>query len=256
MPYLSSNQISEGDLHETGNSSLIIKPITILVVDDHVLVCAAISHVLATRPEIKRVVIASNYVEAERQATQLHPDIIWLDMHIVRSPYDGIAEICRLRKLSPESRIIALADVEDEREAFAAMMTGAQGYRSKQDVDPSEIMLLIHMIYCGETVLRPALMTDIMKRLRTATMPLGGYENILGDRVLLRKGEHRGIDQLTAREREILQLISKGYRDRDIATGLHISVKTVQKHVQSVLSKLGVQNRTEAAYLINQLATS
>jgi DNA-binding NarL/FixJ family response regulator len=56
---------------------------------------------------------------------------------------------------------------------------------------------------------------------------------------------------LTAREREILQLISQGYRDREIAEGLHISKKTVQKHVQSILSKLGVQNRTEAAYLLH-----
>jgi DNA-binding NarL/FixJ family response regulator len=61
---------------------------------------------------------------------------------------------------------------------------------------------------------------------------------------------------LTIREREILQLISQGYRDRDIAEGLHISEKTVQKHVQSILSKLGAQNRTEAAYLIHSQTVS
>lgn len=62
----------------------------------------------------------------------------------MRSPREGIAEIGRLRKLSPESRIMALSDTEDEQEAFTAIMAGAQGYRSKQDIDPSEIMLLVH----------------------------------------------------------------------------------------------------------------
>jgi DNA-binding NarL/FixJ family response regulator len=254
MSYRSLDQQSESDFQET--TALPLRSITVLVVDDHALVRAAINHVLTSQPEVERVISVPNYLEAEAQAAKLHPDIIWLDMHIMRSHSDGIAEIRRLRKLSPESRIIALADAEDEQEALAALMAGAQGYRSKQDVDPSEIMMLIQMIYRRETVLHPALMTRVLQRLRTAAMPLWDSEDGLGGRALLRKAEYNGLEQLTTREREILQLISRGYRDRDIAKGLHISEKTVQKHVQSVLSKLGVQNRTEAAYLIHQLAPS
>lgn len=254
MAFSSLEQRTESNLQETNTSSLMIKPITILVVDDHALVRAAISHVLTSQPEVKRVAMARNYAEAEKETAQLHPDIIWLDMHITHSPNDGIVEISRLRKLSPESRIIVFADVEDEHEAFAAIMRGAQGYCSKQDVDPSEIMQLIRMTYASETVLRPALMTRVIHRLRTAAMPLWGAENVSSDRLLSHKRESGGVEQLTAREREVLQFISRGYRDRDIANELHIAEKTVQKHVQSVLGKLSVQNRTEAAYLIHQKA--
>lgn len=248
MSYKLADQEFEDGFIETGNGSLATVLVSVLVVDDHALVRAAISQVLSTRTEIKLVVTAQNYAEAEAQAAKLYPDIIWLDMHVAHS--DSLAEIHRLRKLSPNSRIIALADVENEQEAFAAIMAGAQGYRSKQDVDLDDIMTMIHAVYRNEFVLRPELLTRLMQRLRTAAMPLWGSENGTGNHVLLRNKEFNGIEHLTTREREILQLISQGYRDRDVAEGLHISEKTVQKHVQNILSKLGVQNRTEAAYLI------
>ncbi|MEO6887923.1 MAG: response regulator transcription factor [Ktedonobacteraceae bacterium] len=252
MSSISIAQKPDSGFQETGTSLATIMPITVLVVDDHALVRAAIKDVLTSQPEIKCVAMVRNYIEAEKETVRLHPDIIWLDMDITHSSNTGIVEINRLRKLSPGSRIIALADVEDENEAFAAIMTGAQGYRSKQDIDPSEVMPLIRMMCSGETALQPALMTQVMHRLRVAAMPLWGAENIAGERVLLRHGACSGVEQLTIREREVLQFISRGYRDRDIAKGLHISEKTVQKHVQNVLGKLGVRSRTEAAYLIHQ----
>lgn len=252
---MQSSELEEKNINgfqETNISSQ--KSITVLIVDDHALVRAAINHTLSSEAEIKRVAMARNYIEAEQLAAQLQPEIIWLDMYIMRSPRDGITEIGQLKKLSPGSRIMALSDVEDEQEAFAAILAGAQGYRSKQDVDPGEIMLLINMLYHGETVLRPALMTHVMHRVRTSLLPLSDSKNGPAKRLLPINDEYKVLEQLTPREREILQLISRGHRDRDIADGLHISEKTVQKHVQSVLSKLGVQNRTEAAYLIHQKA--
>ncbi len=254
MSYIHVEQEFENSFIETGAVGLLESPISVLVVDDHTLIRAAISQVLASEPEIKLVVTAQNYAEAEMQTDRLHPDIIWLDIHVAGS--DSLAEIHRLRKLSPDSRIIALADVEDEREAFAAIMAGAQGYRSKQEVDLNDIMAMIHAASRNEFVLRPELLTRLMQRLRTAAMPLWGSERGTGNHVLLRNKEFNGIEHLTTREREILQLISQGYRDRDIAEGLHISEKTVQKHVQSILSKLGAQNRTEAAYLIHHQSTA
>lgn len=254
MSHILPDQESESNFLDNSDSILPMRSITVLVVDDHALVRAAISQVLSSQPEMKCVVAAQDYAKAEEQVAKLRPDIILLDMHIARS--DSIAEIRRLRKLSPASRIMALADVENEREAFAAIMAGAQGYRSKQDVDPGEIMRMIRAICQGEFVLRPVLLTLLMRRLRDAALPLWGSENGSGHRTLLRNTEFNELAQLTTREREILQLISQGYRDREIAEGLHLSEKTVQKHVQSVLSKLGAQNRTEAAYLIHRQGVS
>jgi DNA-binding NarL/FixJ family response regulator len=254
MSHILPDQESESNFLDNSISTLLMRSITVLVVDDHALVRAAISQVLSSQPEIKCVVAAQDYAKAEEQVAKLYPDIILLDMHFARS--DSIAEIRRLRKLSPDSRIIALADVEDEQEAFAAIMAGAQGYLSKQDVDPGDIITMIQMLCHDELVLRPVLLTRMVQRLRAAALPLWGSENGLGNSARRSNANLTGLAELTTREREVLQLISQGYRDRNIAEGLQISEKTVQKHVQSILSKLGVQNRTEAAYLVHQQSVS
>lgn len=206
---------------------MLVTNITVLVVDAHAHIRAAVNRALTSQPAIKLVVTAQDYTEAEKQTAQLLPDIIFLEMNIGRS--DGIAEIHRLKKLSPASRIMAIADEEDEQEAFAAIIAGAQGYRSTQDIDPDEILSRIQMLCRDEFVLRPRLLIRLMQRLRAVV--LGGSENASGSRRLQFGKEFNELAQLTAREREILQLISKGYCDRDIAKRLHISEKTVQKHV-------------------------
>jgi DNA-binding NarL/FixJ family response regulator len=242
-------QESRQDLLESQTSPL-PGPLTILIVDDHALVRSALSQVLTSQPEVERIVLAADYTEAERQTAQVHPEIIWLDLHIVHA--DSSTEIGRLRQLAPDCRIMALTDVEDEEEAFAAIMAGAQGYRSKEDVGPEEVLPMIHRLYRDEFVLRPALVAYLMQRLRRAALPLWDWDKTPSRHALIRSATSRGLAQLTAREREILQLISQGYRDREIAGGLYISEKTVQKHVHGILSKLGAQNRTEAAYLLHQ----
>src|SRR5712692_1715409 len=150
MSHILPDQESESNFLDNSIPILPMRSITVLVVDDHALVRAAISQVLSSQPEIKHVVAVQDYPKAEEQVAKLYPDIILLDMHIARS--DSIAEIRRLRKLSPDSRIMALADIKDEQEAFAAIMAGAQGYLSKEDVDPDDIMTMIQMLYRDELV--------------------------------------------------------------------------------------------------------
>lgn len=249
MSHLTLARETEHAFLGTSTSAVPLRHIIVMVVDDHPLIRSAISQALTPQPEVKLVVTVRDYAEAEAQVAQPHPETIWLDMHIARG--DGISEIHRLRKLYPGSRIIALADVEDEQEAFAAIMAGAQGYLSKQDLDPGDLMTMTRMLCRDEFVLRPVLLTRLMQRLRAAALPLWGTERGPGYRARQSNATLRGLAELTIREREVLQLISQGYRDRDIAGGLHISEKTVQKHVQGILSKLGVQNRTEAAYLVH-----
>jgi DNA-binding NarL/FixJ family response regulator len=185
---------------------------------------------------------------------QLHPDIIWLGMNMACG--DKVSQISHLLKLSPTSRIMILTDVESEQEAFCAIMAGAAGYRSTQDVDLDEIISINHALCRGELVLRPVLLTGLVQRLRSAAMPLWGSERRLLGRVQRSNTSLEKLEQLTEREREVFRFMSRGYRDRNIAEGLHISEKTVQKHVQSILNKLGVQNRTEAAYLMYQRFSS
>jgi DNA-binding NarL/FixJ family response regulator len=217
---------------------MLITPITVLVVDDHALVRTAISQVLTSQPEIKLVILAQDYAEAEKQIAQLSPEIIWLNLHIARS--DGLAEIGLLRELAPASHILALADVEDEQEAVAAIMAGAQGYRSKQEIVPGEIMTMINMLRHGEFVLRPLLLAHLLQYLRDmATRPRWTFENQSNALVLLCYAESNELAQLTTQERGVLSLIRQGFQDREIAKELHISEKTVQKHIQHILSKLG-----------------
>ena len=250
MSHAGLEQEQVGKYLETKSASTPEKTLTVMIVDDHVLIRQAFVRILSAQSGIERIVVAQDYVEARDQAAKQRPDIIWLDIHTGHA--DGIAEVSTLRRIVPASRIIILADLEDEQEAFAAVMAGAQGYRSKQDLDESDIASAIPMLYRGEFVLRAPLYARLVQRLRSAALPLWGAENGNRSHPLVRNSRMNGLAQLTAREREILQLISQGYRDHDIAKGLHISEKTVQKHVQSILSKLGAQNRTEAAYLIHQ----
>ena len=249
MTHLTLDRETENAFLEASISSVPLRHIIVMIVDDHPLIRSAISQALTPQPEVKLVVTVQNYTEAEAQVAQLQPDTIWLDMHIARG--DGIAEIHRLKKLYSGSHVVALADTEDEQEAFAAIMAGAQGYLSKQDVDPGDLMTMTLMLCRDEFVLRPALLTRLMQRLRAAALPLWGTERGSGYHARQSHATLNGLAELTVREREVLQLISQGYRDRDIAEGLHISEKTVQKHVQGILSKLGVQNRTEAAYFVH-----
>jgi two-component system NarL family response regulator len=174
MSYLDPAQESD-QLFIESTASPLPGPLTVLIVDDHALVRSAIGQVLAAQSEIEHIIMARNYADAEEQTAQLHPDIIWLDLHVAH--VDSSAEIDRLKKLSPASRIIALADVEDEREALAAIMAGAHGYRSKQDVHQDEIMPIIRGLCRNELVLCPKLVMPLIRRLREAALPLWEAES-------------------------------------------------------------------------------
>src|SRR5258708_20135633 len=135
MSHLTLAREAENAFLEASTSTVPLRHIIVMVVDDHPLIRSAFGQALTPQPEVKLVVTVHDYTEAEAQVAQLQPDTIWLDMHIAHG--DGIAEIHRLRKLYPGSRVIALADVEDEQEAFAAIMAGRAGHLLQQQRGPS-----------------------------------------------------------------------------------------------------------------------
>lgn len=209
-----------------------VNNITVLVVDSRNHISIAIGQMLTPQPPIKLVVTVQNYAEAEEQAAQLCPDIIWLEMNTEQS--NGIAEIRRLKNLSPNSRIIAIADEEEEQEAYAAIMAGAQGYGSLGDITPDEITSMVQMLCRDEFILHPKLLLNLMQRLRATA--LGEF----GSPALQLNGKFNKLAQLTTRERVIFQSIGQGQSENDIARSLHITQNAVRRHVRSILNKLSL----------------
>lgn len=153
-----------------------VASLTVLVVDAHAPSRMAISQALTYQPAIKLVATAQNYSVAEKLTAQLSPDIIWLDLNSGQP--DGIAEIHRLKKLSAASRIMAITAKEDEQEAFAAILAGAQGYRSQASIDAVQLMSSIQVLCRDEFVFPPKLRKRLLQRLRAAA--LSGFEEVLG----------------------------------------------------------------------------
>lgn len=146
---------------------MLIANITVLVVGAQAYLGAAIGQALHDQPTIK-LVITEDYAEAEKQTAQLYPQIIWLQMNMGHS--DGMAEIRRLKQLSPASRLIVLVAEEDEQEAFAALMAGAQGYCSTQQLEPDAILSSIQLLCRDTFVLPPALRVRLLQRLRATAL--------------------------------------------------------------------------------------
>jgi NarL family two-component system response regulator LiaR len=140
---------------------------------------------------------------------------------------DGIEAIRGLRERAPDARAIVLSSFIDDEKLFPAVRAGAAGYLLK-DVEPQELVRAIRTVYGGEALLHPAVTARVMEELAAGPRPSSP-------------------DSLTDREREVLGLIARGLSNKRIALDLSISEKTVKAHVSSILGKLGVSDRTQAA---------
>jgi NarL family two-component system response regulator LiaR len=202
------------------------EPIHVLLVDDHAVVRHGLSAFLATYPEIAVVGQAAGGAEGIEMAQRLLPDVVLMDL--LMPEMDGIEATRRIRAAVPSAQVIVLTSYSEDERIFPAIKAGALSYLLK-DVTPDALVRAIKAARRGEATLHPAVAARLMRELTAArTSPL---------------------DELTEREREVLACVAHGMSNALIADQLIISERTVKTHVSNILSKLHLQDRTQAALL-------
>jgi NarL family two-component system response regulator LiaR len=192
--------------------------IRVLIADDHAVVRQGLRTFLDLQEDIEVVGEAADGAEALDAAERLAPDVVLIDL--VMPGVDGIEAIRRLREHAPDARAIVLSSFVDDDKLFPAVRAGAAGYLLK-DVQPQELVEAIRTVHGGGALLHPQVAARLLEEMTE--------------------------DPLTPREREVLVLIGRGMPNKLIARDLGLSEKTVKAHVSSILGKLGVSDRTQAA---------
>lgn len=211
-------------------------PIKILIADDHALVRRGLIALLDGWQDIEIIGEAADGFEALRIAVEKQPDVILMDLEMPR--LDGIVAIQQIKEKQLDCKILVISNYDDDDRVVAAVQAGANGYLLKTTT-PEDLLSAIREVHQGGAPLDPAI-TNIVLRKLSGDFAETGFE--VGD--------------LTEREISVLKLLAKGYSDRRIAETLSISIRTVSTHVHSILGKLGLENRTQAALyaLRNDLA--
>jgi two-component system response regulator DevR len=203
----------------------------VMLVDDHALVRSAVRQAL-TADDLEIVGEAATADEALLLAPQLAPDVLLMDINLPGT--DGLRLLRELAPRLPATKIVMLTVSNDRRDLVEAVRSGAAGYLTK-DLSPEALQRAIRGIRSGDLAMSRSMAADVIQHLATSTnRPSGsaGVEELAG---------------ISAREREVLSLLAEGLTDREIGERLGISPRTVETHVGSLLSKLGVRNRAQAA---------
>ena len=206
--------------------------IKLLIVDDHTVVRQGLRGFLELMDDFEIVGEGSNGVEAVRQAAELQPDVILLDL--MMPEMDGIEATRRIRLANPAARILILSSFSNDDNVLPAIRAGAMGYVLK-DIDPDDLADALRETYQGKSKLHP----DIAQKLIAHVQQDESEE----------KTAVSPLDQLTERELDVLKQIAYGKSNHEIAAALSISHATVKTHVSNLLGKLHLADRTQAAIL-------
>jgi NarL family two-component system response regulator LiaR len=196
--------------------------IRVLITDDHGVVRQGLRMFLSRDPEVEVVGEAANGREAVDMARGLEPDVVLMDL--LMPVMDGISATEAIRAEMPGVEVIALTSVLEDASVTGAVRAGAIGYLLK-DTDTDELRRAIKAAAEGRVHLAPEAAARLMREVRAPESP----------------------EALTGRETEVLQLLARGQANKQIASSLYVSEKTVKAHVSSILMKLGVKSRTQAA---------
>jgi DNA-binding NarL/FixJ family response regulator len=201
-------------------------PLTLLVVDDHEVVRQGLVALLDRRAGFQVVAEAGTVAEALEQARRFRPDLVVMD---VRLPDGSGIEACRdIRSEMPDTRVVMLTSYPDEDAVLAAIVAGASGYLLKQ-VRARDLVAALETVAAGGSLLDPAVTGKVLERMR---------------RIATDDDE---LAALTKQERKILALVAEGKTNKEIAAEVFLSDKTVKNYVSSILSKLNLERRAQAA---------
>jgi two-component system, NarL family, response regulator LiaR len=198
--------------------------IRVIFVDDHEMVRIGVSSYLSAQPDIEVVGEADDGKKGVELALELRPDIILMDL--VMKEMDGIEATRLIIEQWPEAKVIIVTSFLDDEKVYPALEAGATSYMLKTS-KAGEIANAVRATYHGQSVLEPEVTGKMMVKMR-------------------QKNTHLPHEDLTSREIEILLLMAEGKTNQDIADELYIALKTVKTHVSNILSKLNVQDRTQA----------
>jgi DNA-binding NarL/FixJ family response regulator len=206
-------------------------PVRVLIVDDHEVVREGLRSLLNRRPGITVVAEAGSVAEAIQEAASAEPEVVIMD---VRLPDGSGVEACReIRQARPEVKVIMLTSYADDEAVFASILAGAAGYLLKQTRGQA-LAEAIEAVVKGGSLLDPAVTQKVLERVRS--LGSGGPDDVLGS--------------LSEQEQKILLLIAEGKTNKEIAGDIFLSDKTVKNYVSSILSKLNLRRRSEAAAFI------
>lgn len=203
------------------------EPITILLVDDHAIVRQGVCAFLDTQPDLKVIAEADSGEMAVRLAAELAPDVALMDL--MMPGMDGVEATRRVKQTSPRTQVVVLTSYHQDEHIFPAIRAGALSYLLK-DVSPVELANAVRKAAVGEAMLHPQVAARVVQEIHGAQRdPINPFI------------------ELSDRELEVLRLVADGRSNANIAAALTISEKTVKSHVSNILSKLHVQDRTQAA---------
>lgn len=210
--------------------------IRILIADDHPIVREGLEVVLASQTDMELVAQATNGDQAVRLAQETQPDVIIMDLQMPVK--DGLTAIREINETGLGAQILVLTSFPNDDKVFAAIKTGAIGFLLK-DSSPEDLLDAIRTVHRGESALHPTIAIKLVEEIkRPSALPPSA-------------------EPLTPRELEVLRHLARGSTNREIAGDLSISVRTVSNHVRSILDKLHLANRTQAAlYAVEQGLTS
>lgn len=213
--------------------------IKLLLVDDHDVVRTGLRSFLETQPGFEVIAEAKNGLQALEKAREAQPDIVLMD--ITMPDMDGMEATLQLKKMYPECQVLVLTVHADKQYFMKMLSVGASGYITKQAA-ADELVAAIKAVAAGHVYLQPTLarwlLEDYQQLAKGVTLPAPGGNNEMDKDVI-------GLEILSKRERQVLELIGEGLNNHDIGKQLGLSPKTIARHRERIMKKLNMHSRTE-----------